>query len=67
VVSSGCGNVDIMGALIEQVKTAEAEASNPDDKAMIESAMCAEGTSNEELDAVLQMLARTGICAAHHR
>ncbi|CAE7247159.1 unnamed protein product, partial [Symbiodinium sp. CCMP2456] len=47
VVSSGCGNVGMMNALIDKVKTAEAEASNPDDKAMIESAMLADGTTSE--------------------
>jgi len=67
VVSSGCGNVGMMNALIDKVKTAEAEASNPDDKAMIESAMLADGTTSEELDGVLQMLAANGRAAAHHR
>mmetsp|Transcript_69552 Transcript_69552/g.165892 ORF Transcript_69552/g.165892 Transcript_69552/m.165892 type:complete len:569 (-) Transcript_69552:152-1858(-) len=67
VVSSGCGNVGMMNALIDKVKTAEAEASNPDDKAMIESAMLADGTTSEELDGVLQMLASNGRAAAHHR
>jgi len=67
VVSSGCGNVNLMDSLIDQVKTSDASASNSEDKAMIESAMLAEGTTNEDLDAVLQKLANAGVSAAGHR
>ncbi|CAE7548557.1 crt [Symbiodinium natans] len=67
VVSSGCGNVSSMNMLIQSVKTSEAQASNPADKAMIQSAMEAEGTSNDDLDNALQCLAREGQRAARHR
>lgn len=67
VVSSGCGNVKMMTRLIDKVKTSEAEASNAADKALIESAMMADGTTNEDLDEVLQRLAKGGLRAFRSR
>lgn len=67
VVSSGCGNVKMMTRLIDKVKTAEADASNAADKALIESAMMADGTTHEDLDVVLQRLAKGGLRAFRSR
>ncbi|CAJ1378379.1 unnamed protein product [Effrenium voratum] len=67
VVSSGCGDVSMMSALLEKVQTKDAEASNLADKAMIEQAMMADGTSHEDLDRVLRALAQAGDSAFRHR
>ena len=67
VVSSGCGNVKMMTHLIDKVKTRDADASNAADKAMIEDAMMADGTTHEDLDDVLQNLAKGGLRAFRSR
>jgi hypothetical protein len=68
VVSSGCGeNIRATRKIIDNIETSTAQASKEEDKMMIEHAMLAESTSYDDLDKVLQRLARVGSRSAAHR